>query len=464
MQEVYFYNTLGRKLEKFIPLNDNCVTLYSCGPTVYNTAHIGNMRAYVFADILNKTLKDAGYNLKHVMNLTDVGHLTDDGNDGEDKMVKSMRKEGLNAFQIADKYSEIFFHDIKKLNIGFADVVCKATDYIKEQIELVKTLEEKGYTYVINDGVYFDTSKLDNYGDLGCLDIEGLQGGQRVDLGMRKNKTDFVLWKFSAKDEHRAMEWESPWGVGFPGWHAECSAMAMKHLGETLDIHTGGVDHIQVHHTNEIAQSECATGKKYVNYWLHSEFLDLKGEKMSKSLGNVVTVEVLEQQGFNPLSFRYLCLMSHYRKKMVYTKDVIKDAETAYLRLNAKVVEINKLIEDNELTVQFENAAVEIATTLYKDLNTAGALGVFRTALSSNTLTNFEKSELVKRFDKIFGLSLGTEKAEDNIPAEIIALAELRTTARAEKNWAESDRIRDELTIKGYAIKDTTSGVEINKL
>ena len=466
MQELYFYNTLGRKLEKFIPLNEECTTLYSCGPTVYGTAHIGNMRAYVFADILNKTLKDAGFNVKHVMNITDVGHLTDDGDEGEDKMLVAMRREGLTAFQIAERYTEIFMKDITTLNVNFADVVCKATDYIKEQIELVQTLESKGYTYVTSDGVYFDTSKLDGYGELGCLDLEGLRGGDRVDLGEKKSKTDFALWKFSPKDEQRAMEWDSPWGVGFPGWHAECSAMAMKHLGPTLDIHTGGVDHIQVHHTNEIAQSECATGKKYVNYWLHCEHLGLKNDKMSKSKGNVVTVETLEDTNIDPLALRYLFLMSHYRKKMVYSTDIIKDAETAYHRLNSKVIEINKNLTDSALTEAYDKAIDDITSVLYKDLNTAGALGAFRTVLNKDELTNFEKAELVKRFDKVFGLSLGTvkETAELEVPSDVLDLVEQRATARANKDWAESDRIRDELTSKGYAVKDTADGPEITKL
>lgn len=467
MQDLYFYNTLGRKLEKFTPINAEQVTLYSCGPTVYGTAHIGNMRAYVFADILNKTLKDAGYNAKHVMNITDVGHLTDDGDDGEDKMLVAMRREGLNAFQVAERYTEIFMKDITTLNVKFADVVCKATDYIKEQIELVQTLESKGYTYIIeNDGVYFDTSKLDNYGELGCLDIEGLRAGDRVEMGDKKSKTDFALWKFSPKDEQRAMEWESPWGIGFPGWHAECSAMAMKHLGETIDIHTGGVDHIQIHHTNEIAQSECATGKKYVNYWLHCEHLGLKNDKMSKSKGNVVTVDTLKDSNIDPLALRYLFLMSHYRKKMVYSTEIIKDAETAYHRLNSKVIEINKSAEKGELTPAFNKAVEDIINSLYKDLNTAGALGAFRTQLNNAELSNFEKAELVKRFDKVFGLSLGTVKevAEVEVPAEVLVLVEQRATARADKNWAESDRIRDELTSLGYTVKDTAQGPEITKL
>lgn len=467
MKELYFYNTLGRKLEKFSPLNPNQVTLYSCGPTVYGTAHIGNMRAYVFADILNKTIKDAGFKTKHVMNITDVGHLTDDGDNGEDKMLVGMQREGLTAFQIAEKYTEIFFNDVKKLNVNFADVVCKATDYIKEQIELVKTLEDKGYTYITSDGVYFDTSKLENYGELGLLDIDGLRGGDRVDLGEKKNKTDFALWKFSPKDEQRAMEWESPWGIGFPGWHAECSAMAMKHLGETIDIHTGGVDHVQIHHTNEIAQSECATGKKYVNYWLHCDHLGLKNDKMSKSKGTVVYVSSLEDLGIQALALRYLFLMSHYRKSMVYSTDIIKDAQTAFLRLNSKVIEINNSIELNaELTPAYDSAVESITSSLYKDLNTAGALGAFRTALNNNALSNFEKSELVKRFDKVFGLSLGTEieKDEEVIPAEIIALVEERTEYKVNKNWAESDRIRDLLKEKGYEVKDTAQGAEIHKL
>jgi cysteinyl-tRNA synthetase len=465
MQDIYFYNTLGRKLEKFIPIDEKQVTLYTCGPTVYSKAHIGNMRANFFADILNKTLKDAGYNLKHVMNITDVGHLTDDGDDGEDKMLVGMRKEGLTAFQIADKYTEIFNKDITTLNINFADIICKATDYIKEQIELVQTLEAKGFTYITSEGVYFDTSKLKNYGELGMLDIDGLRGGDRVDLGEKKNKTDFSLWKFSPKDEQRAMEWESPWGVGFPGWHAECSAMSMKHLGPTIDIHTGGVDHIQVHHTNEIAQSECATGKKYVNYWMHCEHLGLKDDKMSKSKGTVVYVSSLIEQGIDPLSLRYLFLMSHYRKSMIYSTDIIKDAQTAYLRLNAKVIEINENVAGNTFTQNYATAALKIQDYLYKDLNTAGALAEFRTSLNSNELSNFEKSELVKRFDVIFGLDLGTKKQSNtDIPVEVIALANLRNQARIDKNWAESDRLRDEIKANGYIIKDNSEGFDLDKI
>ncbi|MCP4354794.1 MAG: cysteine--tRNA ligase [Proteobacteria bacterium] len=466
-KSLYFYNTLGRKLEKFVPINQEQVAVYSCGPTVYSTAHIGNMRAYVFADILNKTLKDAGFNVKHVMNITDVGHLVGDGNDGEDKMLVGMRREQLTAFQVAQKYTEIFLKDIKTLNIDFVDIVCKATDYIKEQIDLVKALEEKGFTYITSDGVYFDTSKLEDYGKLALLDIEGLRGGERIDLGEKKTKTDFALWKFSPKDEKRDMEWASPWGIGFPGWAIECSAMAMKHLGETIDIHTGSIDHIPVHHTNEIAQSESATGKKFANFWLHNDHVVLKDSKMSKSKGSIVSVETLVEKVIDPLALRYLCLMSHYRKKIVYTENLIRDAETAYLRLNAKVIKINNAIENNsDLTDSYNNKVDSIIETLYKDLNTAGALGEFRIALSDDRLSNFEKSELVKRFDKIFGLSLGTEKAkaEEEIPAEILELAKQRKEYRANKNWENADKVRDKLKAKGYEIKDTADGIKVTKI
>ncbi|MEM4245179.1 MAG: cysteine--tRNA ligase, partial [Candidatus Nanoarchaeia archaeon] len=293
--ELKFYNTLTRKKEVFKPIHDKKVGIYTCGPTVYWYQHIGNLRSYIFSDLLKKVLLFNGYEVKHVMNVTDVGHLTSDADEGEDKIEKAAAKEGKSAKEIADYYWKVFRNDFKKLNIAEPTVWCKATEHIKEQIDLIKRLEKKGYTYRTDDGIYFDTSKFKDYGKLARLKKEGLEAGKRIELKDKKNITDFALWKFSEKPGVRQQEWDSPWGVGFPGWHIECSAMSMKHLGEHFDIHTGGIDHIPVHHTNEIAQSEAATGKKFVNYWMHGAFLTSKGEKISKSKGGLYTIAELEE-------------------------------------------------------------------------------------------------------------------------------------------------------------------------
>ena len=320
------YNTLTRKKEDFKPLNDKEVGIYTCGPTVYNYAHIGNMRAYIFVDILVRYLRYSGYKVKHVMNITDVGHLTSDSDTGEDKVEKEAQKEGKTAWDIAKNYEKAFFEDSEALNIKKPDIIVKATDLIKEQISFIQKLEEKGFTYVLNDGVYFDSSKIKDYGKLAKLDIEGLRAGERVDIRGKKNKTDFALWKFSPKDKKRDMEWESPWGKGFPGWHLECSAIGLKYLGEQFDVHTGGIDHINVHHTNEIAQGEALTGKTPAKYWMHSEFLLTGDTKMAKSRGNLVRVTDL---GVDPLAYRMLILQANYRDPLNFTDESIKAADTA---------------------------------------------------------------------------------------------------------------------------------------
>jgi len=311
-----FYNTLTRKLEDFNPLNPPNVGLYTCGPTVYMYAHIGNLRTYIFEDILKRVLLANNYKVNHVMNITDVGHLTSDADTGDDKLEKEAIKENKNAWEIAAFYTAAFQKDLEELNIIPPDIWCKATDHINEQIELVKKLESKGFTYRTDDGIYFDTSKVADYGKLAGLDIEGLRAGIRVEMvAGKKNPTDFALWKFSPTNVKRQMEWDSPWGKGFPGWHIECAAMSMKYLGETFDIHCGGIDHIPVHHTNEIAEAESATGKPFVKYWLHGEFLELKEGRMGKSEGNAILVSTLKEKGFDPLSYRYLVLNTHYRKR-----------------------------------------------------------------------------------------------------------------------------------------------------
>jgi cysteinyl-tRNA synthetase len=365
------YNTRTRKKENFKPLNDKKVGIYSCGPTVYWYQHIGNLRTYVFSDILKRVLIYDDYKVKHVVNITDVGHLTSDSDTGEDKMEESARKEGKSAEEIADYYFEVFEEDLKKLNILEPDVWPKATEHIKEQIELIKKLEKKGYTYETSDGIYFDTSKFKDYGKFANLDVEGLQAGKRIDLGEKKNKTDFALWKFSNPEDKRLQEWKSPWGKGFPGWHIECSAMSSKYLGEKFDIHTGGIDHINVHHTNEIAQSECAFGKKpWVNFWMHGAFLTFKDGKMSKSSGKITKLSDLEGEGFEPLIYRYFCLTTHYRKPLIFSKKNLESAQNAYERLKNIISEFN---DDGKVN---EKYLKEFEKVINDDLDMPNALQV----------------------------------------------------------------------------------------
>ena len=325
--ELKVYNTLQRQIEPFHPIEEGRVSFYACGPTVYNYAHIGNLRTYVFEDILRRSLEYFGYEVQHVMNVTDVGHLTDDADQGEDKMEVSAREKKMSVWEIAEFYANAFFKDLEKLNIEPPTKTCRATDHIGDMIGLIKRLEEKGYTYVAGGNVYFDISQFPDYGKLALLDRQDLKIGARVERDPNKrNPRDFVLWFTQSKFEHQTMQWDSPWGRGYPGWHVECSAMSMKYLGEQFDIHAGGVDHIPVHHTNEIAQSEAATGRKWVNYWLHGEFLVMKGAKIAKSAGNSITFSVLEEENFEPLDYRYFCLGGHYRSQLIFTKEALEVA------------------------------------------------------------------------------------------------------------------------------------------
>jgi len=447
------YNTLTRKKEVFKPIKEDSVGIYSCGPTVYWYQHIGNLKAYVFSDTLRRYLRYLGYNVKQVMNVTDVGHLTNDSDDGEDKMEKAAKKEGKNAKEVADYYFKLFREDFKKLNIEEPNVWCKATEYIKDQIDLLKILEKKGYTYRTSDGIYFDSSKFKNYTKLAKLNKEGLKAGKRVDLGEKKNKTDFALWKFSG-DEKRQQEWDSPWGVGFPGWHLECSAMSMKHLGETFDIHTGGTDHIPVHHTNEIAQSEAATGKKFVNFWLHENFLTSKGEKVGKSSGGLYTISELEKEGFAPLVYRYFLLTGHYRKLLDFSLDILKTAKVSYDRLK-KI--ISKLKTDEEINKKYLK---EFEKAMDDDLNTPKALQVLWNLVRDEKAKG--KIKTIERIDEVFGLAL-LKKEEIKIPREIQKLADEREKARKEKNWKKADELRDEIREKGYILEDTSEGVNVRK-
>ncbi len=468
--EMKIFNTLSRKVEEIKPIKKGEIGMYSCGPTVYGRAHIGNMRAYLFADTLRRVLEYYGYKVTHVMNITDVGHLTSDADEGEDKMQKSARQEKLSAWDISKKYTDLFFQDEKELNILKPHIICKATDHIKQQIELVKSLEKKGYTYKTSDGIYFDTSKFKNYKDLGKLNIEGLQAGKRIDLGDKKNKTDFALWKFSKEDEKRDMEWESPWGKGFPGWHIECSAMSMKYLGNTFDIHTGGIDHIPIHHTNEIAQSECSTGKKFVNYWVHSEFLVFgEQEKMSKSLGNVINLDSIKEKGFDPMDYRYLCLGVQYRKRLIFGEELLQGARNSMQRLKNKIIEIKQenpeKIQLNKLDSHSKKYLEEFQESVFKDLNTPKALAVMWNMLGDSKINNSEKYTLILEFDRVFGLKLDeVEKQEVKVDKKMQELLNKRQEFRNQKKWQEADKIRDEILEKGYTILDTSEGPKLEKL
>ena len=471
LERVILFNTKGRRLQEFKSIKEGEVGMYSCGPTVYGRAHIGNMRAYVFADTLKRVLMYAGYKVNHVMNITDVGHLTSDADEGEDKLAKAARESHETAWEISKRWTEQFFKDTKSLNVLPVTTACKATEHIAEQIALVQKLEEKGYTYRTSDGIYFDTAKFPHYGDFAHLDIEGLQAGIRVDMSEKRNKTDFALWKFSKPTEKRDMEWDSPWGVGFPGWHIECSAMSMKYLGEKFDIHTGGIDHVTIHHTNEIAQSECATGHTFVNYWIHCEFLTMSNaEKMSKSLGNVVNIDTLREYGIKPLAFRYLCLNAHYRKQLLYSKEILMGANNAYNKWCAfmeKLKEENpKMLPLNQLSEASAKYLDEFKQGIFYNLNTPQALATMWNLIHDKNINNDEKYTLLMEFDKVFGLTeVETEKpAEVEIPAEVLDLLDQRNRYRAEKNWAQADAARDAIKAKGYTIVDTKEGSKLQRI
>jgi cysteinyl-tRNA synthetase len=448
---IKLYNSLSREKETFTPINDKELRLYTCGPTVYDYAHIGNMRTYLFEDTLKRVLLYNDLKVKHVMNITDVGHLVSDADTGEDKMEKKAKEQKKTAWEFAEYYTKVFKEDLKKLNIIDPDIYIKATDTIQEQIDLIKKIEENGFTYIIEDGVYFDTSKLENYGQM--ANLKDIQAGKRIDIKNKKNPTDFALWKFSSPEEKRQMEWDSPWGVGFPGWHTECVAMSEKCLGIPFDIHCGGIDHIEIHHPNEIAQSEVAYGKNPANFWMHGEFLNLKDEKMSKSKGNITTISSLEEEGFSPLTYRYLNLTAHYRTKLTFSKDALQNAEKSLLKLKEKVnpKEYSEEKINKEYKKEFQEAVSD-------DLNIPKGLSVAFAVLKNKDLSSAEKSSTLIDFDKVFGLKLDEKQ---QIPTKIIELAEKRTKARQEKNFQKADEIRKEIEESGYSIKDNDDGYEI---
>ncbi len=449
--EIKLFNTLTRRKEDFKPLKDKRVGLYTCGPTVYWYQHIGNLRSYVFSDLLKRVLLFNGYKVKHVMNITDVGHLTSNADEGEDKMEVATKKEGKKAGEIADYYWRIFKQDFKKLNIIEPNIWCKATEHIKEQIEMVKKLEQKGDTYKTSDGLYFDTSRVKDYGQLSTL--KDIKEGARVEKNPeKKNPSDFALWKFSEKPGVRQQEWDSPWGLGFPGWHLECSAMSSKYLGEQFDIHTGGEDHIAIHHPNEIAQSEGAFGKKpWVKYWMHGAFLTFKGEKVSKSKGGLYTISELAEQGFEPLAYRYLCLMTHYRKPLSFSLASLKAAQDGLNNLRRELPDdkgkvLKKYLDDFTAAVN-------------DDLNLPKSLGVLRRVIKSKEIG---RRATINEFDKVLGLGLN-EVRQTKIPQVVLKLAEERETARQERDWSRADELRKKIEKLGYIIEDTTDSSRVIK-
>ncbi len=455
------YNTLSRKIEDFVPHEDGVVRMYTCGPTVYHYAHIGNLRTYIFEDILEKGLKYLGYDVKRVMNITDVGHLTSDGDTGEDKMTKGAIREGKTVYEIAKFYTDAFFNDCSKLNIRKPDIVEPASHHIDTYIEMISKMLDDGYAYISNGNVYFDVSKANNYYQLSGKNPDDLMVGVRDTVdndSAKKNQADFVLWFTDSKFKNQTMRWNSPWGVGYPGWHIECSGISNKFLGEYLDIHCGGVDNIFPHHTNEIAQSEAYFGHKWCSYWLHGEHLNDKNGKMSKSKGEFLTVSLLEEKGYDPLSYRYLCLSSHYRKVLLFSYDVLDQAEVAYKKLKQKISKLDRTpdLHDNKIDYYIE----EFKRQISMDLNTSNMLTLVYDVLKDTELTDFTKLYLIENFDKV--LSLDLIEDEKDIDSEfdkyILAKIKERDDAKKNKDYALADNIRNELLEKNVRLIDSRDG------
>lgn len=458
---LYLYNTLSRTKEVFTPLKKP-VTMYSCGPTVYAAPHIGNMRAYVFSDLVKRTLLYNGFTVKQVMNVTDVGHLVGDADSAQDKMELAVLKEHTSAQAIANRYLAMFKEDMQKLHILAPSVMPKATEYIKEQIALITLLEKKGYAYRTSDGIYFDSTRFKSYGNLARLNLEGIKAGKRVRLGEKRHPTDFALWKFSERPGERQQEWKSPWGVGYPGWHIECSAMSMKLLGKTIDIHTGGEDHIPVHHTNEIAQSEASTGKLFVRYWLHGAFLTFGGEKVSKSKGGLYTISELESLGYKPEHYRYLLLMTHYRKPLEFSLEALDAARNAYEKLVARYLQFR---EAPKMVVSKEAATYmrRFVEAINDDLTMPVALSVVWGMLDDQGLSAYQKKQLLERFDRVLGFDLKKLK-EERIPRGVQKLMKEREEARKVKNWKLADELRATSRALLYEIEDTPNGPRVRKI
>ncbi len=461
--ELYFYNTLTREKEIFKPIREKEVRIYSCGPTVYKDATIGNMRTNIFQDILRRVLKYNGYSLKHAMNITDVGHLVSDGDEGEDKMLKSAREEKKTPMEIAEYYTKLFFQDLEYLNIETPEIICKATDHITEMLEYVQKLVEKGFAYETSTAIYFDIAKLDKYPILTNINVEEQKAGARVDIDPEKrNPYDFALW-IKAPENH-LMKWDSPWGPSYPGWHIECSAMGQKYLGEQFDIHTGGIDLIPTHHENEIAQSKGCCGKIPANYWLHGEYLLIDGGKMSKSLGNVYLIKDIIEKGYDPLVYRLFSYSSHYRNKLNYTWDGIEATAKSLERLrNGYQMHLEGKEEVDEKQIQ--ELEEKFHQAINDDLNMPLAMGIVWEVIKQEKKSK-KLAELLLKFDTVLGIKIDkiVEKNKENIPEEILALVEERKQARENKDWAKSDELRNIIQQKGYIIKDTKEGTEISSI
>jgi cysteinyl-tRNA synthetase len=455
-----FYDNYTRSLRPFAPLHAHGeVGLYTCGPTVYDYQHIGNFRTFLFEDVLKRALEWNGYRVKHVMNITDVGHLTSDADTGEDKMEKGARRTGKTAWEIARLYTDAFLFDMRRLNIEAPTVLCRATDHIREQIDFIADIEKNGYAYRTSDGVYFDTAKQKDYGYLARLDVKGLEAGKRVEQGEKRHATDFALWKFSPPGEMRQMEWDSPWGRGFPGWHIECSAMAQKYLGDYFDIHCGGEDHIPVHHTNEIAQTEARVGTRLANFWMHGYFLLLNDAKMAKSAGEFLRLDSLVERGCDPLAFRCLCLTGHYRGQLNFTWDALDAAAIALERMRSGVHglrDAGAADPDPGLIERFTNE-------LNDDLNLPRALAVGWETLRGDLPPAIRRATMLA-FDRVFGLGLAAwEPKAEVVPDAIRVIADARVAARRAKNWAEADRLRGELHSAGWDMEDRSDDYTLKR-
>ena len=458
--DVILYNTLTKQKEIFKPIEDKRAKIYSCGPTVYYYAHIGNLRAYLFMDTLRRVLKYNGYELTHAMNITDVGHLVSDADEGEDKMMKAAKRENKNPYEIASFYMEKFLADIDMLNIERPEIICRATEHIKEMEQYVQKIIENGYTYETKNTIYFDTSKLDKYGILSNIKIEEQKAGARVDFDEeKKNVTDFALW-IKAPENH-LMQWDTFWGRCYPGWHLECSAMSGKYLGENFDIHTGGIDHIPIHHENEIAQSKGATGKMPANNWMHCEFLLVNGGKMSKSLNNLYTLKDLEEKGFSPLDYRMFNFTSHYRNKINFTFEAMEAAKSALRRLKEGYKAHNEGTSEiaQEIITEYEQKFLQ---AINDDLNMPLAMSIVWEVVK-NPNKSKQLAEVLKKFDLVLGLKIDEEEIKEDLPQEILELVEQRKAARANKDWVKSDELRNIILEKGYIVKDSKDGMTVEK-
>ncbi|MBR1423805.1 MAG: cysteine--tRNA ligase [Ruminococcus sp.] len=466
------YNTLTHKVEDFVPREAGKVGMYTCGPTVYHFAHIGNLRSYIMEDVLEKYLRFTGLDVKRVMNITDVGHLTSDGDTGDDKMLKGAKREHKTVMEIAKFYTDAFFADCKKLNIKTPDVVVPATTYVDEFIRVISSLIDKGYAYEAGGNIYFDTSKIDNYNVFHNFTEDDLEVGVREGVEEdtnKRNKADFVLWFTKSKFDDQELKWDSPWGVGYPGWHIECSCISMKNLGEYLDLHCGGVDNIFPHHTNEIAQSEAYLGHKWCNYWFHVHHLNTTSGKMSKSKGEFLTVSLLEEKGYDPLVYRFFCLQSHYRKGLVFTWENLDNAKAAYNKLVARIGKLLAEAAGSEADTADVSALEEkFRTAMDDDLNTSNAMTALYDILKADA-SPAAKIAAVEHIDTVLSLGLvqaakkTAEPAEDDIPEEIKALAEERAQARKAKDFAKADELRDKIAALGYTVKETRQGTVITK-